>query len=107
MLCRAKLNKLRKLIAKTDERLPQAFEALSDPGRFKIFQMLIKDQGACTTDIASLLKVTVSAISQQMRVLEMTGLIRKKRCGQMTCYEIKKDDPLVKCLMKLLRDYKK
>jgi len=100
------MSKLRKLITKTDDRLPQVFEALSDPGRFKIFQMLAKDQGACTTDMARLFKVTVSAISQRMRVLEMTGLVRKKRCGQMTCYEIKRDDPLVKCLIKLIKDNK-
>ncbi|MFH2105191.1 MAG: winged helix-turn-helix domain-containing protein [Parcubacteria group bacterium] len=103
MLCQSKIKRLRKLTDKMDDRVPQVFEALSDPGRFKIFQMLTKDQGACATDMARLFKVTVSAISQRMRVLEMTGLVRKKRCGQMTCYEIKKDDPLVKCMMKFLQ----
>lgn len=105
MLTKTQANRLEKVLSHDDEKVTMIFEALSDPGRFKMFKMLVKNQGVCVTDMARLFKVTPSAISQRMRVLEMTGLVRKKRYGQMTCCEIKKDDPLVKCMMKLLRDY--
>lgn len=103
MLCQTKIKKLRRVADNTDDKIPQVFEALSDPGRFKIFKILVKNHDVCVTDMARLFKVTPSAISQRMKVLEMTGLVQKKRCGQMCCYEIRKNDPLVKCVMKFLK----
>jgi 5-enolpyruvylshikimate-3-phosphate synthase len=43
------------------------------------------------TDVANIFDVTISAASQQLRVLEMLGPVRKTRTGQMVCYEPKKE----------------
>jgi len=99
MLPKAQISRLEKKIAvASDERITAVFTALSDLGRFKIFKFLLQHQGVCVTDMARIFKVTSSAISQRMRVLEMAGLIKRQRFGQLICYQVKQDDPLVKCL---------
>ncbi|MBU1178371.1 metalloregulator ArsR/SmtB family transcription factor [Patescibacteria group bacterium] len=107
MLCKSKIGKLKKELTEHEEKIIAVFAALSDPSRYQMFKLLAKHEGLCTTDIARVFEVTVSAVSQQMRILEMAGLLRKLRCGQMMCCKIKKDNPLVKCLMKVLREVHK
>ncbi len=100
MLTKTKVKEIQRTITEEDGRLPMVFSALSDPGRFRIFGLLTKQKDICVTDVASIFGISVPAASQQLRVLEMCGLVRKERMGQMICYEIKRDDPLVKSLMK-------
>lgn len=83
-----------------DERLPIIFSALGDRGRFRIFRLLTERCDVCVTDVANIFSMSVPAASQQLRVLEMIGLVRKERVGQTICYEVKSDDWLVKLLMK-------
>lgn len=82
---------------------PLAFEALGDPSRFRIFNVLMQYRDICVTDIAKLFGITVSAASQQLRVLERVGLVQKIRMGQMVCYEINAENPIAKQLCKLLK----
>lgn len=105
MLSPTQTNKLRQTLSVDDDKICQMFSALSDPGRYQIFKLLVANQGLCVTDLARLFKVTASAISQRLKVLEMTGFVRRQRYGQLICYQIKKDDPIVKCMMKILKDF--
>jgi DNA-binding transcriptional ArsR family regulator len=82
---------------------PLAFEALGDSCRFKIFNVLMQYRDICVTDIANIFGITVSAASQQLRVLERLGLVQKIRMGQMVCYEINTKNPIAKQLCKLLK----
>lgn len=82
---------------------PLAFQALGDPRRFQIFRMLMRERDICVTDVAHILGVTVSAASQQLRVLERLGLVRKIRAGQMVCYEINKHNRVARRLVMLLK----
>lgn len=81
---------------------PLAFQALGDPGRFKIFKLLMNNHEICVTDVSNILDITVSAASQQLRTLERVGLALKIRMGQMVCYEINKNNPVAKKICKLL-----
>lgn len=92
---------------KDESKLPSIFNALGDACRFKIIKMLLKHRDICVTDVAKILNVTVSAASQQLRILEMTGLVKKKRMGQMICYEFKKDNPLLKTILVAINHDKK
>lgn len=85
-----------------NDRLPVIFGVLGDLGRFRIFKILIEHREICVTDVAAILDITVSAASQQLRVLERVGLVRKERMRQMVCYEVRDDDPFVKLLLKIL-----
>ena len=104
MLSEVQIVKIKKTVDKKDTKLPMVFNALSDPGRFHIFKFLMKYHDVCVTDIANVFEISVPAASQQLRILEITGLIRKERMGQMICYTIKDDDQVVKSLIKLFKE---
>lgn len=77
------------------------FNALSDLNRFRVFKLLARRQNLCVSDLARVLDVSVPAVSQQLRILEMNGLVKRERRGQMICYKVKKDDPVVKFVIKI------
>ncbi|OHB18347.1 MAG: hypothetical protein A2666_02880 [Parcubacteria group bacterium RIFCSPHIGHO2_01_FULL_47_10b] len=85
-------SKLNKPIGNT----PLMLQALGDAGRFNIFRVLMDHHDICVTDVAHIFGITVSAASQQLRVLERLGLVIKIRMGQMVCYEINRAHPTVK-----------
>lgn len=103
MLTKGQINKIKKDMSDEKDRLPIILGALGDPGKFRIFKLLIEHHDICVTDVANVFDITVSAASQQLRVLEMLGLVEKTRMGQMVCYELKKNNPTVKQLMQFLR----
>lgn len=90
-----------------DAAFPLAFQALGDPCRFKVFKVLMQYHDICVTDVANVFGITVSAASQQLRVLERLGLVLKVRMGQMVCYEINHENQISKQLMKLLKESNK
>lgn len=90
-------------LASEGAAFPLAFQALGDPRRFKIFKVLMQYHDICVTDIANIFGITLSAASQQLRVLERLGLVQKMRMGQMVCYEINVENPITKQLSKLLK----
>ena len=83
---------------------PLVFQALGDPGRFNIFKLLMNHHDICVTDIANVFNITVSAASQQLRVLERLGLVIRIRMGQMVCYEINRDNAIAKQLVKFINE---
>jgi len=101
MLGPVQIKAIKNTIQDGEEQFPLIFAALGETGRFRIFRLLMKHQGLCVTDIANILGITVPAASQQLKILEMSGLIRKERRGQMTCYEIRDSDPVIKSIIKI------
>ena len=85
------------------DRLSFVFEALTDTTRLKIFQLLIKHKGLCVTDLANICKLSVPAISYQLKVMGIVGLIEKERMGKMICYKVRENDSLIKRLKKIIR----
>lgn len=103
MLDKKQLADIKAGLGTGETAFPLAFEALGDPCRFKIFNVLMQYHDICVTDIAKLFDITVSAASQQLRVLERLGLVQKIRMGQMVCYEINAENTIAKQLCKLLK----
>ncbi|MDP3953708.1 MAG: metalloregulator ArsR/SmtB family transcription factor [bacterium] len=103
MLIKEQVNKIQKGLSDKKDRLPVILGALGDPGRFRIFKLLMEHPDICVTDVANVFNITVSAASQQLRVLEMLELVEKTRMGQMVCYELKKDNPTVGQLIQFIR----
>ncbi len=102
MLTKSHIASIKADLASENNDFPLVFQALGDPCRFKIFRMLIGHHDVCVTDVAHVFGVTVSAASQQLRVLERLGLVVKIRMGQMVCYEINRANSMVKQLIKFL-----
>jgi ArsR family transcriptional regulator, lead/cadmium/zinc/bismuth-responsive transcriptional repressor len=98
MLKKEQIRAIQKSISAENDQMPLLLNALGDPGRYRIFKILIKHHDICVTEISTILGITVSAASQQLRILERIGLIRKNRMGQMICYELRNDNPFVQLL---------
>jgi len=103
MLNKSQLAKIKADFDTDNSNFPLVFQALGDPGRFRIFRLLIDNRDICVTDVANVFGITVSAASQQLRVLERLGLVLKVRMGQMVCYEINYENQISKQLVKLFK----
>lgn len=106
MLTKVRISEIKKGTIEDKDRMPIIFRALGDLSRFRIFKLLMEHHDICVTDIANIFGITVSAASQQLRVLEMLELVEKMRMGQMVCYELKRDNPTVKQLIQFIRSNK-
>jgi len=103
MLNKKQITNIKAELATEETAFPLAFQALGDPCRFKVFKVLMQYHDICVTDIANIFGITLSAASQQLRVLERLGLVLKVRMGQMVCYEINHENQISKQLIKLFK----
>jgi len=103
MLTKKNLNKIKKELANQKNQLPYFFDVLADEGRFRIFKLLMKYKGLCVSDIANILEITASAACQQLRILERMAFIKRTRMGQKVCYELNKQDLIIKNLINLIK----
>ncbi len=103
MLSPKTISKLRRELKTGKSRYSLLFRALAEPNRLRLFQLLAHQPGICVTELAAILKLTVPAVSQHLKILEMSGLIRKERRGQLSCYQIQRNKPLTQTLIRLLR----
>lgn len=104
MLTTTEAQKFNRIFAKDDSRLPIIFKALGDTNRCKIFRFLADHarEKMCVSDISKLLNVSIPAASQHLKILEITGLLKKHRQGRKTYFEIEQSDSLVKSILKAI-----
>ena len=98
MLTNKQIKKIK--VKKSDSQLPLIFEALGDQGRFNTFKLLTERRGLCVTEIAKVFKITTSAASQQLKILERAGLVQRMRMGLMIWYQVNSKTPRAKQLVK-------
>ena len=65
--------------------LAETFRALADSTRAKIVSLLMRNE-MCVTDLAAVVGVTESAVSQHLRILRSQSLVRNRRDGQHVFY---------------------
>lgn len=84
------------LIEKIDEKMPPEeemqdladfFKVFGDPTRLKILNVLLCSE-MCVYDIASVLGMSQSAISHQLRVLKQMDLVKNRREGKTIFYAL-------------------
>lgn len=79
-------------------KLSDDFKVLSDPTRLKILYALsIKE--VCVCDLASLLEMSHSAISHQLRLMRSQNLVKFRKKGKNVFYSLK--DQHVQVLLKM------
>jgi DNA-binding transcriptional ArsR family regulator len=71
-------------------RLSETFSVLADPTRTKIIYALSKDD-LCVCDIASILGISVSAVSHQLRILRNMRLVKFRKESKMVYYSLDDD----------------
>ena len=74
------------------DKLTELFKALSTPTRLRLVQLLGEHEGVlCVNALASKLDVSQSAVSQHLRVLRQTGLVKSERRGSSVHYLLDQD----------------
>ena len=67
--------------------LSEFFKAVGDETRIKILHLLSLNGGRlCVCDLAELLSASASAVSHQIRILKVAGLIRGEKRGKSVIY---------------------
>ncbi len=67
--------------------LSEIFKLLGDPTRLKII-LALKEAELCVCDLASLLGITSSAVSHQLRLLRNLHLVKFRRAGKIAYYSL-------------------
>jgi len=65
-----------------EERLNQAFQALSDPSRRRIVALLREAEELTVTDIADAFSMSLNGVSKHLKVLERAGIVRRRIDGR-------------------------
>ena len=73
--------------ARTAEAVTNVFRALADPTRVTILHALSL-VSLCNSDLASILGISESAISHQMRELRLLRIVTAERKGRMVYYSL-------------------
>jgi ArsR family transcriptional regulator, lead/cadmium/zinc/bismuth-responsive transcriptional repressor len=73
--------------ARTVEALADTFRVLGDPTRVRILDALSGGE-LCVCDIASLVGLSESAVSHQLRLLRGMRLVRPRRSGRLVYYAV-------------------
>jgi DNA-binding transcriptional ArsR family regulator len=73
--------------ARTVEALADTFRVLGDPTRVRILDALSGGE-LCVCDIASLVGISESAVSHQLRLLRGMRLVRPRRAGRLVYYAV-------------------
>lgn len=69
------------------DALAETFRVLGDPTRVRILDALA-DGEQCVCDIASIVGISESAVSHQLRLLRGMRLVRPRRAGRQVFYAI-------------------
>ena len=73
------------------QEVSDRFRILSDPTRLKIVYALSLRE-MCVYDIASLLNMTQSAVSHQLRTLKQAKVVSFRKSGKLVCYSLNNCD---------------
>jgi len=65
----------------------ELFSLLGDVSRLRILQALITTE-LCVCDLASILEVSSSAVSHQLRLLRAMGMVRYRKEGKIAYYSL-------------------
>jgi DNA-binding transcriptional ArsR family regulator len=103
MLSEEKILKLKKELANKNLELTKVFKTLSEPNRCKIFWMFATEDHISVGNTAKVLNISLPLASQHLKTLLDNGLLKKEKQGKKVYYELKRKDPIVKTLIKLIK----
>jgi ArsR family transcriptional regulator len=85
-----------------DSELVEVFSALGDKTRFRLLELLIKEEDICVSELAAQVSISNAGVSQQLKILEKAGLITRTRQGQRICYEVNRKSSQAKQILSVL-----
>ncbi len=88
----------RLLSVDTARTVAETFQVLGDPSRVRIVHALSLSE-LCTSDLATLIGMSESAVSHQLRTLRQLHVVKSRREGKLVYYSL--DDDHVRSLVDL------
>ena len=86
------------MASKSDsEKATRIFKALSVESRVRMLE-LIKSRSLCVNALAHILKITPAAVSQHLRILRDSGVLKAEKRGYFVHYSVN---------MKILNDWRR
>lgn len=82
----------------TYDELAALFGALADPTRARIVHVLLREE-LCTCDLAAVVGISESGVSQHLRVLRALRLVKSRRDGKFVFYSL--DDAHIALLVQI------
>ena len=82
--------------------LQHIFNSLADRTRLNLVLLLEQYENISVSELAEAVSVSVPAVSQHMKTLELSGVVRRERYGQRTCYQLQREDPFIQDLLALI-----
>lgn len=83
--------------------LAEMFRLLGDPTRVRILFALLEAGELCVCDIAAAVQTTDTKVSQALRLLRGSGVVRNRRDGRNVFYRL--DDSHVRLVLDLSREH--
>ena len=77
----------------------EPFRLLGDPGRVQMLCALREAGELCVCDLAAVVGMAESSVSQSLRLLRTAGVVRQRRAGRQVFYSL--DDAHVRLLLGL------
>lgn len=71
----------------TEEKISEICKALGDPNRLKIIKLLTNGE-QCACNLLEKFNITQPTLSHHMKILSDTGLVKNRKEGKWTYYEI-------------------
>ena len=104
MLTKQQIKAVKSKVEPSQEELAlcDAFRILGDWNRFRMMKTLIEAKELCVSDLSKIVGISMSATSQHLRLLEMSGMVESERMGQTICYKPLNKHPKVKRLINLI-----
>lgn len=95
-----KVNRVRENLPdlKHIQAMAETFKALGDPTRLKIVLALAHEE-LCVCDLATVVDISVSAISHQLRILKGLKILAYRKSGKMVYYSLSD-----KCIQNLVNE---
>jgi DNA-binding transcriptional ArsR family regulator len=78
--------------------LAETFRALGDASRAKILHALLSGE-LCVCDLAALIGISESAVSQHLRVLRSLRIVRNRKAGRVVYYSL--EDACMRALLRV------
>lgn len=105
MLDSKTIKKIQTIIEPSQSELAlcDAFRILGDWNRYRMMKTLLEAKELCVSDLSKIVGISMSATSQHLRILEMSGLVESERMGQTICYKPLIQSPKVKALISLIK----
>lgn len=97
---------LKKKITTPNPLLIDRFSALGDSTRFQLLTLLSQHEDFCVSELAEAVGISTAGVSQQLKILEHAGLLKRNRQGQKICYKIDDDSNVNKQLLSLIKEVK-